>query len=390
MRIRAIWVSFLLPAIALAPLGRSVEAAPWQNLALFKRVEADPKKSYALDERNGPWMILAVTFIGADAERDADELVYELRKRYKLPAYKHKARFDYTGTVQGRGVDRSGAPKTMRYRRDREYDEVAVLVGDYASVDDPEAQKTLRKIKYARPECLMREQGKVNRPLAALREVQRQIHKNLAELRPKNDRNDPNSRGSKKDRGPLGHSFLTTNPRLPREYFVPEGLDPFVVELNKNIEYSLLECPRKYSVRVATFTGKVVIKPNEIRDIEEGGRLDGGLEEAAHKAHKLAESLRRKGWEAYEFHDRHSSIVAVGSFDSVGTRRADGTIDWHPAMRKIMNTFGAGQSAAGGAMAGTVQLKDLGGIPFDAQPAPVEVPQQPIGASYGRNLFGMR
>ena len=190
----------------------------------------------------------------------------------------------------------------------------------------------------------------------------------------------------------MGHAFLTTNPRLPREYFVPKGLDPFVVELNRdrNIEHSLMDCPRKYSVRVATFTAKVVVKPSEIRDIELGGRLDGGLEQASDNAHKLTGALRRKGWEAYEFHDRKSSIVTVGSFDSVGTRRPDGTIDWHPAMQKIINKFGAGRSTAGGALTGAMQLKDLGGIPFDAQPAPIEVPQQPIGASYGRGLFGMR
>ena len=37
----------------------------------------------------------------------------------------------------------------MRYRRDDDVVEIAVLVGDYPTVDDPEAQKVLKRLKYA-------------------------------------------------------------------------------------------------------------------------------------------------------------------------------------------------------------------------------------------------
>ena len=42
------------------------------------------------------------------------------------------------------------------------------------------------------------------------------------------------------------------------------------------------------------------------------------LEEAAYNAHLLVVALRKQGVEAYEFHDRHESLVTIGSFDSVG------------------------------------------------------------------------
>ena len=56
-------------------------------------------------------------------------------------------------------------------------------------------------------------------------------------------------------------------------------------------------------------------------------------------AHKLTLALRKKGYEAYEFHDRFSSIVTVGSFDSTGTPRADGKTEINPAAYKIMCAF---------------------------------------------------
>jgi len=61
----------------------------------------------------------------------------------------------------------------------------------------------------------------------------------------------------------------------------------------------------------------------------------------ARKAHELTLALRQKGYEAYEFHDRGASIVTVGSFDSLGTRRPDGKIELDPRIVQIINTFAA-------------------------------------------------
>ena len=76
-------------------------APPWRNLVTFNRVDADPEKAYPLTEKNGPWMIMAVTFSGEGAAEDAQALVYELRKRYKLPAYTHEMTFDFSSRSSG-------------------------------------------------------------------------------------------------------------------------------------------------------------------------------------------------------------------------------------------------------------------------------------------------
>ena len=55
-------------------------------------------------------------------------------------------------------------------------------------------------------------------------------------------------------RGPMANAFVANNPLLPNEYFVPKGIDKFVVDMNKDVPHSLLACRGKYTVKVATFT----------------------------------------------------------------------------------------------------------------------------------------
>jgi len=367
----------LSAAVVLAmSFSSAAAAAPWENLLTFRRVEADPDKSYALSEENGPWTILACSFSGENARQEAHDLALELRKRYKLPAYVYEKEFDFTDETYGRGVDKYGAPLKMRYYRGNELCEVAVMVGDYPAVDDPEAQETLKRLKYYRPECLKLDKGKsTTRSLAGLRLIQKTL------LAPGNN---------KKNKGPMGHAFITTNPLLPQEYFAPKGIDELVLAMNEGNKYSLLDCPGKYTVQVAHFTGSVVLDQGDIEAIENGRKIKSKLVEAGEKAEKLVKALRVKGYEAYVFHDRYASIVTVGSFNSVGTPRPDGKIEINPEIHGIMKTFGAEQPGAAGRPGWAFERKELVGIKFDIQPIPVEVPKRSIAGDYSRDRLGMR
>ena len=342
-------------------------APPWAKLLTFNRVDADLDKTYPLGEDNGPWMIMACSFSGEGAEEQARELTYELRKRYKLPAYTHQVDFQFAST-QGRGIDQYGAPLRMKHRLDG-LQEVAVLVGNYSGADVPEIQETLRKLKHTQPNCLdIEKRKKTNQSLAQWRMAERKLQDLFG--------------SSKKEKGPMGHSFVTTNPLLPKEYFTAAGLDPLVVEMNEHVTHSLLDCQGKYTVQVATFKGNVFIEPKEIREVQSGKKVKSKLAQAAEKAHMLTEALRMKGWEAYEFHDRYASIVTVGSFNSMGTPRADGKVEINPRIHSIMQTFGA--QPASGMLVGVTPLKSLVGIPFDVQPIPVQVPKRSIGREMAR------
>ncbi len=365
-------VSAAVAGMLIVASGITRAATPWDKMLSASRVDADPQKPYTLTEDNGPWIIMANSFSGEGAQQQAHDLVIELRKKYKLPAYVYERKVEL-GETFGRGVNQFGEPMKMKYKRGSQIREIAVVVGNFPTIDDPTAQETLRKIKTARPETLELKEGK-------------KTNANLADWRWLTPRLPGNE--AKKALGPMGHAFITTNPLLPKEYFAPKGVDHFVVRLNDGLEYSLLNCPGKYSIRVAHFTGAAEIKPDKVKEIKEGrAQLKSQLGEAAENAHRLAVSLRGKGYEAYEFHDRTSSMVTVGHFDTVGTSRPDGCLDLDPKILKIVQVFGAKAAATLDQPGGVKPQYELG-IPFDIQPIPVEVPKRSIATDYHRDVAG--
>jgi hypothetical protein len=363
----AVLVSICASQVALAE-------APWNKLVLFRRLEADPSALYPIADTNGPWMIMAASFSGEGAEAQAQTLIYELRKEFKLPAYSYQKKFEYSKPVRGKGLTPQGEAPMMRYRQDDDVVEIAVLVGDFSSFDDPEAQKVLKRLKYAAPKALEVAPEKSHQALATYRTLQKKAKQALFA---KTDE----SAG----RGPMASAFVITNPILPAEYFVPKGVDKLVVEMNSGVPHSLLDCAGPYTVKVATFTGHAVILDQKRQEAIDRGQMPKSyLEEAAKSAHLLTEALRKKGYEAYEFHDRNSSIVTVGSFSTVGSKRQDGKIEINPQVHAIMKTFGAEAKVEPGKPAQVGEPKKLAGVPFDVQPVPVEVPQMGISNVYDR------
>ena len=369
----------------------------WRQLTPRPKVDADPGRDYGLAESNGPWLILAATFSGEGAEQQARDLVHEFRADHSLPAYLHRMTFDLAAEAPMRGRDRTGRPKRAKYQRGDAVTEFAVLVGDYPAVDDTEAQRVLERVKSLKPVSLTGE--RTNQNLAGLRTARDLIHERA---------------GKKVRRGPMGNAMLTRNPLLPRDYFVPKGVDDFVVQMNRGVAHSLLDCPGRYTVKVATFRGRTSLE-GAVRGLKKSKRSSGGedpLAVAAENAHLLTHALRKeKGWEAFEFHDRTESIVTVGSFDNVANRTIDGrevptrevqtiirtfSAAFEPvitnskdlenkrrrelAKHQFQNTFAKMQGQAGSGL----HPKFFVGIPFDIHPQLMEVPRQSISSAYVR------
>ena len=274
----------------------------WRMLTPVKKVSADPGASYQVTEQNGPWHVMAATFSGEEAEEQARELVLELRKQYNLPAYLHAMTFEFAdeGERLGRGIDTYGGRPRMRYQSGDREREVAVLVGDFPTIDDPLAQKVLDRIKTMRPETLSGDLRESAQNLAQEREF-------LARLQ------------GTQSAPPMQKAFMTRNPVLPEEYFRPQGVDPFVAKMNAGVDHSLLDCPGKYTVQIATFRGKSELQGamTSKAKLKRKKTTDADpLVQAAENAHALTVFLRSKGWEAFEFHDRNESLVCVGSYDA--------------------------------------------------------------------------
>lgn len=359
---------------------------PWQKMSLFKQVEANPNKSYLLSDEHGPWVIMAITFSGDEAQEQADELVLELRSKYKLRAYTYEMAFDYSNREVGRRVDQYGEPVKMVYKR-KKIREVAVMIGDFHSVDDPDAQKVLKKLRHMQPDCL---------DLAKREKQGKKDYRTFGNLRSYQDWVNGNVDKNHRPQGPMRHAMIATNPLLPDDYFKPKGLDPLLVTMNQPVKFSLLKCPGKYTCKIATFTGSVTVKQDLIAEIENNNKkFQSRLEDAAAKAHEMTMALRAKGFEAWEFHDRYASIVTVGSFDQVGTPRQDGQIEINPKLHELMEKFSAPKQTVAGQKTpkvGDPYVVDtkIGKIPCDIQAMPVEVPKRSLSRDYDRPTVSLR
>ena len=369
MILRSCWLVF--PVIALLLPATTSAAPPWQSLIPFWRVDAKTDKDYTVTERQGPWMVMAASFAGPEAREQARELVLELRRRSNLEAYIHERSFDFTKPVEGNGftnTDGNLRRRVMRYRQNVRFDEFAVLVGNFDSVNDSGVAKSLKKIKFLHPTCLDITKGKgTTRRFAGLRDLQRRFHVNK----------------DKQKKGPMGNAFLTRNPLLPDDFFERQAIDPLVLEMNRDVKFSLLRNRGRFTVRVATFRGRSTMKLDEIQRIKNGAKMKSTLADAADRAHRLTMALRKKGHEAYEFHDRYQSLVTVGSFMELGRETAAG-IQLTPPIQRIMNTFKGKQRQVPGLAAPTTTSQTIAGVPLDLQPAPIEVPKQSIATAYAR------
>jgi hypothetical protein len=381
--VRRVTVVAVIVVGALAA-SRPVNAQGWLPTSWFTSTDGDSRAMYPLAEKDGPWLVLATTFRGEGARDDARRLVQELRSTHRLQAYTHEKAFDYTGEQRGVGLNPDGTPKRMRYANSEQVVEVAVLVGDFASAEDPRGQKTLQKVKGLRPKAL---EGNV-----ADRLESEFLQANQAHVRP--------ASGAKP---PLHAAILIPNPLLPDDYFSRQRVDEFVMEMNADVTHGLLDCPGRYTVRVATFTGAgtfntgsggdepvesgaglvdmgrfvEVLKGNGWRDPQlRGVERESRLVEAADKAHRLTEALRRQGWQAWEFHDRDESMVCVGSIDQLTVPGQDGRPVPHPEVTRIVSALGPDRALLA---RGQIMPRAFDGIMLDVQPRPIDVPRPPAG-----------
>ena len=389
-------VVVVLLAIAFMSIQDAV--AQVEMSGLFRQAKHSAK-SMELPETAGPWLIMCYSFSGDDGPQQATRLASELRE-HKLEAYTYTHRFDLTPKIAGKQLP------IARYVRDSNGDEVigadgkpilqqrtlapkdsniietAVLIGSFSSVDDERAQKMLTAIKGFAPKTLA---GGDPDALAdddslaggTLRFYQESVNR---------------SKGLQGNA--LSSAFLLPNPLLPEEYFAARKIDQFVIDLNRKVrKYSLLDCPGKYSVRVATFRGKTLINSSKIKSAMDdlswrkrnGEKVDSELASCANKANMLTKALRAEGIEAWEFHDRDESHVCVGSFDWLKKVNASGTEVQNPEIRETILAYkGNVQFRQGQPVAIGVPLpKSLRGlqgkeaIAYDIQPLPVIAPKAP-------------
>ena len=111
-------------------------------------------------------------------------------------------------------------------------------------------------------------------------------------------------------------------------------------------------------------------------DATQDDGAESRLIQAAENAHRLTEALRRQGWQAWEFHDRESSVVCVGSLSQLTIEQQDGSQQPHPEIIRIKNGLGPDPDKLA---LGTILPKRINGILLDVDPRPIDVPRSPLG-----------
>jgi hypothetical protein len=376
MRMKKLFTASLI-AIA-ATSTTVVYADPPSFFSMFRKQPT--VNDLTLKDVHGPWLIYAYTFTGEDAETRAKQLALELRQTLRMNAFIHAKNFDYAKELGDERITADGRTFKVKPMNEQATKGFAVLVGEFDTLENPAVQEKLKIIKYMRPQCLEKNTGDLNgdNKLESKEWVdayRRYIWK----------RTDDEERKSK---GPMGTAFITRNPLLPEEFFQAPKVDDFVVSMNKQAEFSLLDCQKRYTVRIATYNLSQAISLGEKDPKGQLSTNEKNHEEQASRAHRLAAKLREKGIEAYEFHDRYMSMVTVGSFDSLGVTNSEGVFIYDSAIIEVMNSF-CGVKKYEQTHYGTVPVPNsFDGIPFDLEAKPIAVPRSQTRSIYAGSLLG--
>ena len=250
----------------------------------------DPLEPYLLTKENGPFMVLAKVFRGPDSERMALALCKELRQDFGLPAYILRSKeFPMKSYIRGTPVQAPSETTRAAIKQPEQvriHDEAAVLVGN---------EKTLQGERDPAP------QGQ-------------EIHPKCLDGMPK----------LWIWREGLSHALRTTNPYVPAQWLYPRAPDRLVVQMNSGLR-SIANCPGHYTLQVAQFSGRTAYDLNGPGSAMAQSILNprsSPLQTAHDDAEKLADKLSRVpeikqlGQPVFVYHDRTSSRVFVGSFNS--------------------------------------------------------------------------
>lgn len=268
----------------------------------FGKVEAVKGKRYRLSQQHGPWMIMVAalrdvpeerrTKSGMTAWQAADQLVYELRS-LGVPAY------TYLQKMKKQSVNSfSSEQGTDKANYIAQHEAIAVLAGNFSSPDAKQAKLILKYLKNSfEPKFLKDESSGAILPRTPGR---------------------PN---------PLNRAHMTTNPLMSAADVRRKSLDPLIRQLNSGSKFSLLKNRGKYSLKIATFKGSSIIQQigSQVHDKAQKNFDKGfgnSLDAAGNQAWELTQALRSgkklgydRDFEAWVFHDRYESYVAIGSFD---------------------------------------------------------------------------
>lgn len=308
-------------------------AAANTRFALPPSNQTGVNKDIEITDKQGPWVIYAMSYTGPEAPKLAREFALELRSnpKLKLNAYvynygtaeKLKAyqkvqelRQKQADALRQAGVQ--GQIMSLPIRIEKIEESTGVLIdGNFKTREAALAVlKELRKVKLDED---FEKRVKLDVKMVLV-EQQDKAAKGGASL----------ARTEAMFINPFRTAFPARNPALPNEADKAPAFDPEEVKLMRKLndkeKYSLFQVKKAFTLVIKTFnTQQVVVKNQQEADgfldrFRKGKTLkDGQWEDTAGVyAHNLCEGFRNSGLaETYVLHAKYSSFVTVGSYDSV-------------------------------------------------------------------------
>lgn len=286
------------PAVVLALWAASGDAQP--------PAAPDINQDLAVTPQAGAWLVCVASYSGPNAPYLARQLAQQVWQRHGLKAYVFNHADEERRKIREE-FERAQAlhpDVPMRRRTVRLEEQCAVLVGGYK--DSEAAAAALKKIRTLPAPDLKLPTGE---PACDY----------MLSTVP-----DPQKKGMVLQRTPV-NPFTTAlaipNPTVPQQQAKPK-FDPAWTKLNAYEKYSLLKCPKRYTLVVKEYLGNTVVQPHSgvsgfMDLLGLGNRMGEGLRGAGKQANALAEFLRQPqlNFKAYVLHTRYNSLVTVGEFD---------------------------------------------------------------------------
>jgi hypothetical protein len=285
----------------------------------------DPTREYMVTSAQGPWMVCVAYYSGEEAPMDAVRLVQELWTSYQMRAFI----FNYGAEERRKELEhrKEVIRERLEYLRKMNVEpdphmkirvphmhieeQCAVLVGSFKDMES--ARRNLDAIK------------KLKAPDPQRVRIQHEMFIYDAKT----------GSGKKVPVNPFTQAFVVRNPSLPSERPANQGeMDLALLQkLNAGEPYSLLKCPKRFTLAITQLQMPTVVQSKEtsssfLESLGFGSRAVTHQDSAALSAHNLAEVLRNVHHrEAYVLHTRFSSIVTVGSYDSAEDPRINHDIE---------------------------------------------------------------
>jgi hypothetical protein len=287
----------------------------------------------------GPWMVCVYWYSGAEAPKFAHDLCLHLRTNYNLPAYVFTKGLDerkqelqrITEFVQRQRENLAKANLScdmpLRVPLTRYEIECAVLVGGYKDADG--ARDALNKLKQlGKQKPMDPTQVKMHYQVIA---EQGDQHQQL--------------RGQYVPVDPLQSGMVVHNPTVPVQATSEQNASDMKLlrALNENEPYSLLKCPKPYTLVVKQFSLPVQLEQEKKKNTSMFDKFSFNWfqekqeDYAALNAHNLAELLRKANKEAYVLHTKHCSYVFVGNYASKDDPQLKHEQDLLPQLNRMLD-----------------------------------------------------